>query len=140
MPILITAAGGIVSNEEGEILLIFRRGKWDLPKGKVDEGEAVPEAALREVKEETGLKDVVLGELIDTTVHFYLQDNKEIEKETHWYAMTAHGSQNMTPQVEEDIDEIKWVSEHELQPFLANTYDNIIQIVERYFDRHNQVN
>lgn len=137
---LIVAAGGIVTNEHGQILLMFRRGHWDLPKGKVDEGETIPDAAVREVEEETGLSNIRLGELIGVTTHFYLENNDEIEKETHWYAMKVEGEQTLVPQVEEDIDQLIWATEHELQPYLANSYDNIIEVVEKFFDDHNQVN
>jgi 8-oxo-dGTP pyrophosphatase MutT (NUDIX family) len=136
----IIAAGGIVENEQGQILFQFRRGKWDLPKGKLDEGENIEACALREVEEETGLQNIQLGELVGTTIHYYNERGVDIEKETFWYAMKVTGKQNLVPQLEEDITELKWVSEHELAPFLQDTYQNIIDIVERYFDDHNQVN
>jgi 8-oxo-dGTP pyrophosphatase MutT (NUDIX family) len=136
----ITAAGGIVENEEGKILFMYRRGHWDLPKGKLDEGETIEECAVREVEEETGLANILLGEVVGITIHHYNEKDIDIEKETHWYAMKIQGEQNLAPQLEEDISELKWVSEHELQSYLANTYPNIIEIVERYFDNHNQVN
>jgi 8-oxo-dGTP pyrophosphatase MutT (NUDIX family) len=136
----IIAAGGIVQNEEGKILFQYRRGKWDLPKGKLEEGETIEECAVREVEEETGLKNIQLGELIGTTNHSYVERGKEIDKETHWFAMKIEGEQNLVPQLEEDILELKWVSEHELSPYLADTFPNITQIVEKYFDDHNQVN
>ncbi len=137
---LIFAAGGIVENENKEILLIFRRGKWDLPKGKLDEGETIEECAVREVEEETGLTSIFLGELIDVTTHFYNERGVEIEKETHWYAMKVSGVQNLSAQIEEQISEVKWVKESELSHYLSNTYDNIVAIIEKYFDRMNQVN
>lgn len=136
----IIAAGGIVKNDEGKILFQFRRGKWDLPKGKLDEGETLEECAVREVKEETGLRDVLLGELIGVTHHHYAENDKEIDKETYWYAMTAHGEQQLVPQLDEDILELRWVAENELEDYLSGTYDNIVEIVEKYFDEHNQVN
>jgi len=136
----IVAAGGIVRNEKGEILLQLRKGKWDLPKGKLDNGESLEECAVREVAEETGLKNIFLGELIGTTLHNYSEKGKEIEKETYWYDMRVSGPQTLVPQTEEDILELKWVKEPELSPFLQNTYDNIIDIVEKYFDHHNQIN
>lgn len=140
MPELIVAAGGIVANEKGEILFQFRRGKWDLPKGKLDEGETIPECAVREVEEETGLQNIELGELIGITTHHYFENDKEIEKETHWYAMKVSGEQNLVPQVEEDIEKLDWVAEHELGTYLENSYANIVEIVEKYYDGHNQVN
>lgn len=140
MSVKITAAGGIVENEERKILFQFRRGKWDLPKGKLDEGETLEECAIREVEEETGLKNIELGELIDVTLHYYTENGKPIEKETHWFAMKVSGEQELTPQVEEDITELRWVAENELEDYLSNSFDNIVQITERYFDNHNQVN
>jgi 8-oxo-dGTP pyrophosphatase MutT (NUDIX family) len=136
----IIAAGGIVENEERKILFQFRRGKWDLPKGKLDEGETIEECAVREVEEETGLRNISLGELIGITHHSYAEKGKDIDKETHWYAMKVEGEQKLIPQIAEDIHELKWISEHELSPYLSNTFPNIIEIVEKYFDNHNQVN
>lgn len=136
----IVAAGGIVQNGKGEILLQLRKGKWDLPKGKLDAGESIEECAIREVEEETGLANIHLGELVGTTLHHYTEKGKEIEKETFWYDMRVNGEQKLVPQIEEDIQELKWVKETELAPFLKNTYDNIIDIVEKYFDNHNQIN
>ena len=138
--IKIIAAGGIVENENKEILLIFRRGKWDLPKGKLDEGETIEECAVREVEEETGLRSIQQGELIEVTLHNYLEKGTEIEKETYWYAMKVEGEQNLVAQTEEDIEDIKWVKESELPLYLSNTYNNIIDIIEKYYDKSNQVN
>jgi 8-oxo-dGTP pyrophosphatase MutT (NUDIX family) len=140
MPVKIVAAGGIVANDEKKILFQFRRGKWDLPKGKLEDGEAIEECAVREVEEETGLQKVQLGELVGTTYHVYAENGNDIEKETYWYAMKVSGEQRLVPQVEEDITELRWVSENELQEYLSNTYQNIEEIVEKYFDEHNQVN
>ncbi len=140
MPERITAAGGIVKNENGKILFQYRRGKWDLPKGKLDEGETLEECAIREVEEETGLHEIHLGELIGITTHHYIEKGEKIEKETHWFAMKVSGSQKLVPQEEEDISELKWVAENELEPYLSNSFPNIIEIVEKYFDNHNQVN
>lgn len=140
MPVKIIAAGGIVENEEGKILFQHRRGKWDLPKGKLDDGETIEECAVREVEEETGLQNIGLGELIDITYHNYIEKETDIEKETHWFAMKVSGMQKLTPQTEEGISELRWVAENELEYYLSNTFSNIIEIVEKYFDNHNQVN
>ena len=140
MPVEIIAAGGIVENEQGEILFQFRRGKWDLPKGKLDKGETIEECAVREVEEETGLRNIQLGELIGITNHFYKEKGKNINKKTYWFAMKVSGIQKLIPQTEEDILELRWVKESELEKYLSNTFPNIIEIVEKYFDNHNQVN
>jgi 8-oxo-dGTP pyrophosphatase MutT (NUDIX family) len=140
MPERITAAGGIVKNEEGKILFQYRRGNWDLPKGKLEEGETLEEGAVREVEEETGLQNIILGELVGITHHVYTEKQREIDKETYWYAMKVEGEQRLVPQVEEDILELRWVAENELSEYLSHTYPNIVEIVETYFDRHNQIN
>jgi mutator protein MutT len=103
MALKILAAGGIVRNENGEILMQYRRGKWDLPKGKLDDNETIEECAVREVEEETGLTNIQLGALIGVTNHRYVERGLEIDKETHWFAMRVAGDQTLVPQTEEDI-------------------------------------
>ena len=83
----IEAGGGVVTNPGGEVLMIYRRGKWDLPKGKRDEGEAIEDCAEREVIEETGLPEVKMGSKIGETYHVYTQGNADLLKTTHWYRM-----------------------------------------------------
>ena len=107
---LIQAAGGLIRNEKDEILLIFRRGKWDLPKGKLDTGETLEECAVREVEEETGLKKIKLISPLIITYHTYHEGARFVLKESHWYSMTVRGKQTLIPQTEEDIHEIKWVA------------------------------
>lgn len=130
----IIAGGGIVENEESKILFQFRRGKWDLPKGKLDEGESIEECAVREVEEETGLRNIQLGELIGVTTHYYKEKGVDIEKETHWFAMRVAGEQELVPQLEEDIMELRWVSENEVEDYLSNTFKNITEIIEKYYN------
>jgi len=127
----IVAAGGLVYNESNELLMIFRRGKWDLPKGKLDEGESIPDCAVREVQEETGLTEITLGEFMRITHHQYFDKwlNETVIKETHWYRMSASSNQPLIPQTEEDIESIRWVSKHELPVLLENSYDTIVEVV-----------
>jgi ADP-ribose pyrophosphatase YjhB (NUDIX family) len=131
----IVAAGGIVENEKGELLMIFRKQHWDLPKGKLDEGETIEECAVREVEEETGLQNVELGELIDITLHRYEENNASVTKKTYWYKMNASSDNKLTPQVEEDIHEIKWVKKNELHSYLENTYLNIKYIISKALEK-----
>jgi 8-oxo-dGTP pyrophosphatase MutT (NUDIX family) len=98
---LVQAAGGLVKNEKMEVLLIFRRGLWDLPKGKLDPGEKLEECALREVREETGMDHLDLVAPLIVTYHTYHEGSKFILKESHWYQMKANGEQPLTPQTEE---------------------------------------
>lgn len=130
----IIAAGGLVTNEKNELLMMFRRGKWDLPKGKVDEGETLEVAAVREVQEETGIKNVTLGKFIAITNHEYFEKrlNEDMIKETHWFTMHADGESKLIPQTEEDIEHIIWAGEAELKECLKNTYQSIKEIIEKF--------
>jgi 8-oxo-dGTP pyrophosphatase MutT (NUDIX family) len=126
---LIQAAGGLVKNEKEQMLMIFRRGSWDLPKGKLDKGEKLENCALREVKEETGLEEVQLISPLTTTYHTYHEGTKFILKESHWFVMNANGNQNLKPQLEEGIHEIKWVKKNEVDNYLAKAYPMISDII-----------
>ena len=130
---IIKAGGGLVLNDKGELLMIYRRGKWDLPKGKLDEGETIEECAVREVMEETGASNLERGELITVSRHEYFDRflEEDVIKETYWYLMKAKGEQNVIPQTEEDITEIKWVIGKELEVCLEDSYQNIIDVIEK---------
>lgn len=129
----IIAAGGLVLNEQKEILMIFRRGKWDLPKGKLDEGETIEACAVREVMEETGLTKIDLGPLLSITYHTYFDTwlKEEVIKETHWYVMQASSKEPLIPQTAEDIEIIEWVSPAYMVDKLANSYDTIVEVVRK---------
>jgi 8-oxo-dGTP pyrophosphatase MutT (NUDIX family) len=133
---IITAAGGLVQNNEGSFLLIFRRGFWDLPKGKLDAGELIPECAVREVIEETGLQTITLGPFICMTTHAYFDTwlQKDVIKETHWFSMKASAleSETLIPQTEEDIEKIEWVPVTELSQYLLQTYPTILTVFEAF--------
>ena len=118
---LIHAAGGIVSNENNEILMIFRYGCWDFPKGKVEKGEDWETAAVREVEEETGLQGITLQNPLPNTYHTYLLHDTPILKITHWYAMQAV-AQSLVPQTEEDISQAVWVARSEVSDRLSDSY------------------
>lgn len=132
----IQAAGGLIENEKNEILMIFRRGKWDLPKGKLDKGETLEACAVREVKEETGLKNVQLKKFILTTFHTYNEFGRHILKESHWYSMKAASSQPLKPQTEEDIQQIEWVKPSALGEKLKNTFPSIKDVIESVYSKN----
>jgi 8-oxo-dGTP pyrophosphatase MutT (NUDIX family) len=134
MPKKIIAAGGLVTNDKNELLMIFRRGKWDLPKGKLDEGETIEACAVREVQEETGIGNLEFGNLAGITYHEYFEkgNNENVIKETHWFAMRANGEATLVPQTNEDIEKIIWADEAALKECLKNTYRNIIEIIQRF--------
>jgi len=128
---IIKAAGGLVKNGNGEYLFIHRLGKWDLPKGKVEEGEKMKEAAKREVEEECGVKINYLGKKVATSYHTYYMRGKFVLKQTKWYDMGVNKIPKLTPQLEEDIDAAEWLKVSELKKVKDNTYPLIYDIVKR---------
>lgn len=127
---VIQAAGGLIMNDSNEILMIFRRGKWDLPKGKLDKGEKLEECAVREVREETGLQKIQLQSPLLITYHTYHEGTKFILKESHWYTMLATGNEQLVPQTEEDIHEIKWAKQNEISKYLQNTFPSLSDVLQ----------
>jgi 8-oxo-dGTP pyrophosphatase MutT (NUDIX family) len=125
---IVTAAGGLVKNSKGELLFIFRNGKWDLPKGKIESGENPKEAALREVVEECGISNISVIKELQTTYHTYRQDNQRLLKKTHWFEMLSD-STDLKPQASEGITEAKWIPKNELSQVLQNTYRSIQEVV-----------
>jgi 8-oxo-dGTP pyrophosphatase MutT (NUDIX family) len=132
--IQIEAAGGIVQNEQKEILFIFRRGKWDLPKGKMEKNENPQECAIREVEEETGVKGLTLKKKVGETYHTYDEFGKHILKTSHWFYFTCNNRQKLIPQLEEDITKTEWIKTKDIKIPVSNTYENIKDILERFFD------
>lgn len=126
---VLKTGGGVILNTNEEILMILRRGKWDLPKGKVDKGETLEQCAIREVEEETGLRNIQLGQKITITYHTYTEFGKPILKESHWYQMKCIEEQKLVPQTEEDITDIKWVKQSDLKKYTAKTYQTIIEVL-----------
>ncbi len=129
-----TAGGGVVSNKNNELLFIKRRGYWDLPKGHQEKGEYIEHTALREVAEECDLENLELNKAICITYHTYWLKGKAILKPTHWYAMNYSGNYIGTPQIEEEITEIKWFNSKEISKALENTFPSIKDVIARFFE------
>jgi 8-oxo-dGTP pyrophosphatase MutT (NUDIX family) len=129
---LINAAGGVVKNEENKMLFIFRLGKWDLPKGKVDKGETLEQAAKREVEEECGIGKLTITGKILTTYHTYTLKGKNIVKASHWYSMTTADNSPLKVQTEENITDARWVSEKEIPALLKEAYPSIAEVIINY--------
>lgn len=121
----ITAAGGLVFNSENKILFIYRKGYWDLPKGKVEKGEALEETALREVEEETGVKNLRIVSELPVTYHIMKRKDKYRLKITHWFEMKTDYQRELFPQTEEDITRVEWKNFEESKTALQNSYENI---------------
>ena len=124
----VNAAGGVVSNRRGDVLLISRNGLWDLPKGHQEPGEDISVTALREVEEETGVPDLELGGLICVTDHCYRRNDIWHLKHTWCYDMLHTDPVNLTPQREEDITKAAWVPRSGLAPYLKDTYPSIVEV------------
>ena len=131
----IRAAGGIVRSNSG-YLFIYRRGIWDLPKGKIEKGESAESASTREVCEETGLKSVKILVDFPPTWHVYYNNfdpnaKTAILKETHWYLMEASDKQILIPETGEDIEQVKWFNKEDLKIIEQNTFANLIPLISR---------
>jgi 8-oxo-dGTP pyrophosphatase MutT (NUDIX family) len=128
----IEAAGGIVENEKKEILFIHRSGKWDLPKGKLEQGELPELCAQREIMEETGMQDLTLLNKTGVTYHTYQAFGKYFLKTNHWYHFSGKSDVSLMAQAEEDITEVKWFDQSQMHIPLSNTYPSITDILHKF--------
>ena len=132
---VVEAAGGLVTNSNGDVLCIHRRGKWDLPKGKLDPGETTSEAAVREVEEECGIGDLVIERQLETTWHTYTENEQLILKPTYWFDMSHQGSAELVPQTEEGITQVKWIPVAELKSIKAQSFKSLHCIFDHAINR-----
>jgi len=121
----VKAAGGLVRNENGQYLFIKRFGIPDLPKGKLKKGEGPEQGAIREVEEETGVKDLKIVKKLAPTFHVYERNGKTILKKTFWYLMTTLSKQDLIPQTEEDITEAMWLDSDNSLEALKKSYRSL---------------
>ena len=122
----IIAAGGLVYNSNDEILVIFRNGKWDLPKGKLEKGEDIPTCAIREVEEECGVSDLEITKELPSTYHCYQSKKGNwILKRTYWYKMMCGYSGELIAQTEEGIEIVEWFQKERYTEIKSNTYNSI---------------
>ena len=129
---VIEAAGGIVrQRSSGKYLFIYRNDKWDLPKGRIEEDEAVRTAAMREVEEETGVSDLAITAALPTTLHLFHRNGKYRLKKTYWYAMETDFDEALIPQEEEGIQKVEWVAKEEVPNLYSNIYANIRHLWEK---------
>jgi ADP-ribose pyrophosphatase YjhB (NUDIX family) len=129
---IIEGAGGLVKNNKDEVLMIFRNGKWDIPKGKIEKGEKKDVAALREVEEECGINQLNIIKELPQTLHCYKLKNKFILKKTYWYLMQSDFAGKLVPQAEEGITKVKWIERKEIGKVLKNSYDSIKEMLLSY--------
>lgn len=119
------AGGGLVFNELGQVLFIYRNGKWDLPKGGIEKNETIEDAAMREVTEETGVGKLKILEKLPKTYHIFKRNGSYKLKVTHWYKMHSKHSGKLTGQIEEGIEKVAWLDSKDIESALQNSYENI---------------
>lgn len=127
---LVIKAGGGVVKKNGHLLFIYRNGKWDLPKGKMEEGECMEECARREVEEECGITRLTIEKKLPKTYHTYSYKGAYVLKVTDWYLMGCTDESDLVPQIEEGIEEVEWKNPEAVQQALKNTYPNIKLVLE----------
>lgn len=128
---MIKAGGGVVELN-GNVLLINRMKKWDLPKGKKDKGEKISDTAVREVQEECSIK-VKRKEKVCHTFHTYKRNGKNILKKTYWYRMKCLDDSKMKPEEKEQIEDVRWMTSAEIKSALYNSYPSIRQVFRKYY-------
>ncbi len=127
---VVVAAGGVVTNKKGQVLFIYRNDKWDLPKGKIDKGETIAAAAIREVEEETGCKGLQIENFLKVTYHIFKRNGLYKLKEVHWFAMNTDYEGPLEGQLEEGIEKVKWKGPDKIKKALENSYTNIKVLFE----------
>ena len=126
------AGGGLVYNKNGEVLFIFRNGKWDLPKGGTNKGEEMEETAMREVEEETGVNELSISKKLQKTYHIFKRNGVYKLKITHWFEMHCTYDGIPVGQADEGIEKVEWKNPTQIQEALKNSYENIKLLFEEY--------
>lgn len=129
----IYAAGGVVKNQDDKLLYIYRSGKWDLPKGKMEEGENIPETAVREVEEECGISKLAIVKELPTTYHTYEDKQGDVLKIVYWHEMYTEDRSELVPQAEEGIEKACWLGKDSLKDIYKNTFASIKYLLEEYY-------
>ena len=133
---VIFASGGIVKNNNNQILFIYRRGKWDLPKGKAEKGESIRETAVREVIEETGIEKLKIDKYFSNTFHIVRNNKKYFLKETSWFLMSSNFKGKLKPQLNEGIKSVKWKTFDDAKKIKKKTYGNISIILTDFLKQN----
>ncbi|MDI1317034.1 NUDIX domain-containing protein [Flavobacterium sp.] len=124
------AGGGLVYNKNGDVLFIFRNGKWDLPKGGIEKGEEIEDTAMREVEEETGVGKLTIRHKLQKTYHVFKRNGKYKLKVTHWFEMDSSFEGITVPQLKEGIAKAVWLNPDEVKEALKNSFENIKLLFE----------
>jgi 8-oxo-dGTP pyrophosphatase MutT (NUDIX family) len=119
------AGGGLVYNKNGDVLFIFRNGKWDLPKGGIKKEELIEACAIREVEEETGVSGLKISTKLQKTYHIFKRNGSYKLKITHWFEMKTDFEGIPVGQLEEGIEKVAWLNQEQIKEALKNSYENI---------------
>jgi ADP-ribose pyrophosphatase YjhB (NUDIX family) len=128
------AAGGLVSNLNDELLFIYRLDCWDLPKGKIESGESPETAAHREIEEECGISSHKIDKKLCDTYHMYQMNGEYHLKKTYWFAFNSDSDndEELTPQTEEDIEQVVWFDSDEIELALMESYESIREVYKAF--------
>jgi 8-oxo-dGTP pyrophosphatase MutT (NUDIX family) len=135
MFVRVKAAGGLVKNQAGEYLLIYRKKKWDLPKGKLEKKETLEMAAMREVEEECGISELTIIEPLTKSYHIYEDEGWYMIKHSNWFTMTTTYTDKPVPQTEEGIEKAIWVKPDQLKNYMEDMYPSIRDVLEEYLKK-----
>ncbi len=127
---VVKAGGGLVYNKKGEVLFIFRNGKWDLPKGGTEKNETIEETAMREVEEETGVNGLSIVKKLPKTYHVFKRNGRYKLKQTYWFEMQTDFDGIPQGQIEEGIEKVAWIKPKDIPTILDNSYENIKLLFE----------
>lgn len=127
---VVKAGGGLVYNKKGEVLFIFRNGKWDLPKGGTEKNETIEETAMREVEEETGVNGLSIVKKLPKTYHVFKRNGRYKLKQTYWFEMKSDFEGTPEGQIEEGIEKVAWIKPKDIPTILDNSYENIKLLFE----------
>jgi len=126
---VVEAAGGLVRKDDNKILFIYRFGRWDLPKGKMESGESPSETAIREVTEETGVSGLEIIKELIPTYHTYKLEGRRVIKKTFWFEMSFKDDTHILPQINEDITFVKWLSKKDIPWAMRDSYASVIELL-----------
>jgi 8-oxo-dGTP pyrophosphatase MutT (NUDIX family) len=126
---VIEAAGGLVGHPSGKYLFIMRYGRWDLPKGHIEEGETPEQCALREVSEECNIRGHTIMGNLPPSYHTYLFDGRPYLKKTWWFRMSYNGEMIAEPQAEEGITHAEWLEPREIARIKDNTFQSLLDLL-----------
>ena len=130
----VNAAGGIVFNNKDQLLMIYRNGKWDLPKGKVEKGENIEQCAIREIEEETGVSKLEIKERFFKTYHIYFIGDQEVLKGTYWFIMHTSFEDELKPQLDEGITKACWISLLDIEAKTKDSFRSIKDLLKEILD------